>query len=68
MQREGLMSGLPLLYHGARRCADPKESSTTDLLTGEDPLPAKLEMKKEGLVFARDTRLTKVAGETTDDN
>jgi hypothetical protein len=62
------MSDLPLLLRHARRDIDSKESRARDFVTGEDPLPAKVQMEEQGIVLSRDTRITKVAPETTDDN
>jgi hypothetical protein len=62
------VSDLPFVFLGLRTCAESNDLRTGDSLTSEDPLPARLEMKKEGVVLARNTRMTKMKPETTDDN
>jgi hypothetical protein len=61
------MNNLPFVFRGARSYGGTNDSRARDLLTGEDPLPAKLEMKEGCLILARDTRVTRMAPETTDD-
>jgi hypothetical protein len=62
------MHDLPFVARGARPFASTDDSRTRDSHASEDPLPAALEKDAVGLAFPRATRITKVSGETTDDN
>jgi hypothetical protein len=62
------MLGLPFVLHAAQLNPARGETPGRDVPTSEDPLPAALEIDAGGYVLARETRLTQVRHETTDDN
>jgi len=63
-----MTTNLPFVLRGATSSGHSEDQRVTDLLTSEDPLPERLEIKEGNLVFALDTRMTRVSRETTDDN
>lgn len=58
---------LPFVVRGLSR-ATAGQQSLRDLPTTEEPLPPALEIGQANHLLARDTRITKVRQETTDDN
>ncbi|MGA2483549.1 MAG: hypothetical protein ABSF92_10580 [Candidatus Acidiferrales bacterium] len=67
-ERRSLGSGLPFVLRGDRLSATARVQFARDLPTAEDPLPPALEIEQAGYILVADTRFTKVAQETTDDN
>lgn len=58
---------LPLVLTGARMSSENDGFFRKDVQVCEDPLPAIVETTKTGYSLPRDSRFTRVAGETNDD-
>jgi hypothetical protein len=61
------MTDLPFLLQVARPRATSGGESAIDRPTSDDPLPAALDVDGSGLLKARETKITCVQQETTDD-
>lgn len=61
------MSPMPFVLRAMQVSRGADEVGARDVPTSEEPLPAVMEISAQGHLLARDTRLTKVAPETTDD-
>ena len=62
------MSSLPLILRAAKLREPTNSAFTIDTPTSEEPLAATLETGPSGYILARETKLTEVGRETTDDN
>jgi hypothetical protein len=62
------MSHLPFVLRGAQPFIGLCETVNKDVPSSEDPLPPALEIGPSGFVQDRETRVTEVRYETTDDN
>jgi hypothetical protein len=61
------MRDVPFIFHVAPPRPASTNDSLVDLPTSDDPLPAALEIDGSRLLRARQTRITEVERETTDD-
>lgn len=61
------MSHLPFVLLNSEPSPETKEGPGRDVPTSEDPLPAVVETDGDGFILARETRITEVKRETTDD-
>lgn len=62
------MPNLPFVLRAIKTTDVRDAIAYRDVPTSEEPLPATVEITDVGFVLARDTRVTRVAPETTDDN
>lgn len=62
------MSTIPFILHTAKLRERTGAAFSGDIPTSEEPLPAILETGPSGCLLSRETRLTEVRRETTDDN
>jgi hypothetical protein len=62
------MNELPFVAREAQPIADTDDYQRRDSNACEDPLPAILEVTAAGLAFPRETRVTEVNTETSDDD
>jgi hypothetical protein len=62
-----IMRKLPFLFNSAEP-VEARLGACRDVLSGDDPLPAVVEILPNGRVLTNGTRVTDVRHETTDDN
>jgi hypothetical protein len=61
------VKAIPFVLRGMQSSEITREMTHRDMLTSEEPLAAVVATSDQGYVLARDSRLTRVAPETTDD-
>ena len=61
------MFDVPFVLNVSRPCPANTNEPFIDISTADDPLPTVLKTKSEELFESRETRCTKIAQETTDD-
>lgn len=61
-------TGAPLVTRRAERLMDQVVRLQDQFVGSEDPLPMVVQRRADGRIVSRDTSLTEVSRETTDDN
>ncbi len=67
-REDNYLRTLPFVFLKAKPSNKSNEARGIDLPVSEDPLPTVVKINKVGSNLSRDTHLTEVSRETTDDN